>query len=180
MRTRRSNTRAQELRRAKRWLAKHGIGSLPPKQRAETGESLEPQRSDWLAGPDRPSLPTHLRGGGRTRVVSYSWADSLEAWEEWMSEAGRAFLPVNGGGELTLEQVEKQARLQHVLEFLLPMHVDLLFARFAEQRTLDDIAEEFGISRQAVIKRLRVAVQDLKREIAAHWNDPLSIEEALE
>lgn len=162
--------RRAELRSAARWIAKHGIGSLPGR-RLTTGESASQERSDWLGGRDRIETGT---GGSHSKFVSYGQFPTLEAWEDWMLDTGQKYVPLVGGATPSgLEQVEKRARMAHVLSFLLPEHQELLFERHVKQRTLDDIAAEHCVTRQAIIKRLKVAEQDFKRAFGQHWNDPV-------
>lgn len=163
--------RAAELRRAERFITKHGIGNLP-KRRSETGESADYERSDWLGGADR------IQAGvtGRRNLVSYSQFDTLDAWENWMLDTDQGYSPLVGGATPSgLEQVEKRARMAHVLSFMLPAHQELLFERHVRGRTLDDIAAEHFVTRQAIIKRLKVAEQDFRKFFGEHWNDPVDV-----
>ena len=165
-------TTRKELRAAKRFLSKHGIGSLPG-PRSPTGESAGDQRSGYFAGFDRADTG---ETGGR-RLVSYDGFPTLEAWEDWMVSQGHQYQPMVGGAHPTqMEQLEKRARMKHVLSYMLPDHIELLHARHVEGRTLDDIGKEHGVSRQAIIKRLRTAEADFRRYFAEHWLDELDPE----
>lgn len=166
-----------EQRHAEKWIAKHGVGSLPGPRR-DNGESASQERSDWLSGADRGQ--TGATGGSRS-LTSYDQFDTPEAWEDWMLDAGNPYLPLVGGSvaEATMDQLEKRARMRNVLSRLLPAHVELLFERHVRGRTLDDIAEEHFVTRQAIIKRLRVAEQDFRREFGLHWLDHVEVDQEL-
>lgn len=98
-----------------------------------------------------------------------------------MLAEGLNYQPLVGAGTLTLEQLEKRARMRHVLTFMLPLHVELLMERYVVGggRTLDDLAAEHCVTRQAIIKRLKVAEQDFRRLFAEHWNDDIDWKEQL-
>jgi len=162
-------------------VKKHGIGSLPGR-RFPNGETAEPQRiGAGGAGAEGGSSSDGLARKHR-EDVSYSWHDTLDAWEQWLIATGQSYLPLVGGagGPTTLEQLEKRARMRHVLSFMLPMHVELLYAVHVEGRTQSDVAEEFCITQQAVSKRLAVAEQDFRREFGNHWNDDIDIDLSVE
>lgn len=172
--SRHANARAAELRKAERWIKKHGIGNVPGR-RTEVGETDTQERSEWLGGADRISSGT---GGSHSKFVSYSQFDTLEAWEDWMLTDGMRYTPLVGGATpSSLDIIEKRARMAHVLTFLPPEHVELLFERHVRQRTLDSIAAEHYVTRQAIIKRLKVAEQDFRRAFGEHWNDPIDWKE---
>ena len=78
-----------------------------------------------------------------------------------------------GHSGMTTEQLEKLLRMQGVYAAMRSEDVAILQSRFLEQRTLQEIAEQEGVSPQAVDKRVRKAVQNFKRAFAAHWNDPI-------
>lgn len=171
----------EELREAQQFIEKHGVGELPG-PRFANGESSDSQRSDLFGGADRANSKT---GGSHSKFVrmevqgpgfSSDWT-----WEEWMQERGVDYTPLVGGSTETLEQLEKRARMRHVLTFMLPLHVELLMERYVVGggRTLDDLAAEHCVTRQAIIKRLKVAEQDFRRLFAEHWNDDIDWKEYL-
>lgn len=71
------------------------------------------------------------------------------------------------------EQVEMQYRMDAVFRAMRHRDVDVLERRYVGLATLDDIAEQLGITRQAVLKRLEAAKANFKVAFAQHWNDPL-------
>lgn len=77
------------------------------------------------------------------------------------------------GGGLTLEQVEKQLRMANVFRHLSDDDIIVLLRRHVEAMTFDEMAEELKVSRQAVLKRVQVAEQNLRREFGNHWLDPI-------
>lgn len=173
---------ARDVRReAERFIKKHGVGGLPGR-RFDNGESAERQTVGAHHGDaSRPSrddgddLPRHHR-----EHTSYSQFESLDAWESWLIDEGVEYAAVVGQGHATLEQLEKRARMRHILTFLLPMHIDLLFAVHVEGRTESEVAKEFGVTQQAISKRLKVAEQDFRRAFGEHWNDPIDIDLSVE
>lgn len=74
---------------------------------------------------------------------------------------------------MTLLQVEKQLRMRHVLDGLPQASVALLVKRHVSHMTLQAIAEEEGVTPQAVAKRLETANRDFKVSFAERWLDPL-------
>jgi DNA-directed RNA polymerase specialized sigma24 family protein len=77
---------------------------------------------------------------------------------------------------LTVTQVELQLRMSHVLKQMPDEEVDLLQRRYAGLETLEEIASDLGVSRQAATGRVETALQNLRRAFAEHWNDPVDLE----
>lgn len=159
--------RAVEAKAASRWLKRNpGLGSLPPKphKRSDTGESLA--RESVL----RDYSPSVLRMGV-TRVL----VEDPELLSEWENRAEKdptaRFEPLMRSPQLTEDEQERRERMEHVMSFLLPDHVNLLHMRYVERLTLDAIAKECGVTRPAVVQRLNTAKQDFRRAYGQHYAD---------
>jgi hypothetical protein len=172
--------REREAREAAQWAAKHGGGDLPGR-RSETGETDTPQpvrRSKGKPGftPDG-ELPREHRD-----PVSYSAFGTIEEFEDALIESGTSYRPLVTHSmpginiEDSLSRLGKASQLHHCLSFLEKDRVDLLFKRHVERMTLDAIAGEEGVSRQAIIKRLRTAEKHLRDAITEHWDDEVTWE----
>lgn len=164
--------RRKEERQAQRWVDKQGVGALPGR-RTETGETAAPQRVGHHGDPTQgglrdPDLPRKHRDD-----VSYDTFGSLSEYEDWLLAHGNEYLPLvsSAQGEPTLDTLEKRARMHHVLTSCDPVRVELLYRRHVEQMTLEGLAVEYGVSRQAIAKRLDVAEAEFRGAFADHWND---------
>lgn len=162
----------KERKAAERFAEKHGIGSLPGR-RLETGETAHQQQ---VGHHGNPGVPTGREEGVPRRHrddVSYSIFDSMEQYEDWLLDTGMNYIPMTASGQPapSMDQLEKRARMNHVLDFLDPGRVELLQWRHVENMTLQEIANQEGVSKQAILKRLQVAEADFKAAFAEHWND---------
>lgn len=110
------------------------------------------------------------------RVVMSGSADDLDYWTE---STGRSGTVIAGSSGVSLSQLDAQQRVAYCLSFLKPKHQELLRARFMEGRTLEDIAADEGVSRQAIHQRLATAEAEFVRVVGEHWLDlsTLRIEE---
>lgn len=110
------------------------------------------------------------------RVISFGSADDLDSWAEGTGRGGSVLAGMSG---VSLSQLDAQQRVAHCLSFLKPKHRELLRARFMEGRTLEDIAADEGVSRQAIHQRLATAEAEFIRAVGEHWLDlsTLRIEE---
>lgn len=178
--------RTEEKDEAARWLADHpGLGSFPGK-RSETGESDEEDRFAGLSGENSGHSDHNdpgLRGHGHLSMNSITNYDNeagdLEQWEQWHLDNGSALTFLGRSPSLTPEQLVTRAHVEHVLTFLLPDHRELLVRHHGMRETQDALAADFGISRQAIQQRLRVAEEDFRRAFEAHINDPVNLGEVL-
>lgn len=145
----------RERRKAERWLKRHGSGS----------------RASMLSGSDAPGTAQHAS------IVSIDQHGTVDDWEQGMLEDGEWYLPLVGQRqELSPDEEERRLRLEYVLQFLLPVHVELLRMRHVEQMTLEAMGREFSCSHVNIIKRLKVAEQNFRRAYGQHYED----EEALD
>lgn len=102
------------------------------------------------------------------RVVMFGSADDLDAWAE-ATGRGTGVLAARSG--VSLFQLDAQQRVTYCLSKMKPEHQELLRARYMEGRTLEDIAADMGVSKQAVHQRIQVAHSDFHRTVGLHWND---------
>jgi hypothetical protein len=87
------------------------------------------------------------------------------------AEQARTY-PLFGGG-LSVDQVEKQYRMENVLGAMRPGDVSVLVDRHVEHQTLDTMASSTGVSRQAVLKRIQMAEVNFLLAFDQHWMDPI-------
>lgn len=179
--------RAAEKADAARFITKEGVGNLPGK-RSETGESAGRQT---VGHSSNPTQADGAEAGGLPRKhrddLSYDAYRRLtedgepslggaEAFEEDHPEARFLMVGVAIGG-LDYDEMEKRARMNHVYSFLREPQVDILRKWGIEGMTLEAIAEEEGVSKQAVHKRLTKAKAAFVLAYEAHWNDfPVEVE----
>lgn len=78
---------------------------------------------------------------------------------------------------MSLEQVVKMLRMRHCLSFIRPDQAELLYWKYIEAMTYDEIAELLGSTRVTAFKRTRTAKRDLVREVRDHWNDDLDLDQ---
>lgn len=78
---------------------------------------------------------------------------------------------------LALEQVVKMLRLRHCMSFLRPEQVDLLYRKYIESQSYDELGEQLETTRQAAFQRVRTARRDLVRAVRDHWNDDLDLDQ---
>lgn len=133
------------------------------------GESCDHQRTEYFTGVDRA-----WRGINNTpQRTIYSLEDDRRA--ENRSErfdAGTRWVVLSGHDKLLdLREAFIATHLRHVMGYLLPDHVLLLTQRYVEQLELLELAEERGITYQAVQQRIEVALQDFRREFGLHGLD---------
>lgn len=163
-----------ELREAQEFIAEHGIGNLPG-QRFENGESSGRQTAG--ASGSYSTQGREDEDGGLPRRhrddVSYDTFGSLSEYEDWLLDNGKGYLPLVGGQQPqpTLRELEKRSRMNHVFSFMQPRHIELLYWRHVEGMTLQEIADQEHVSRQAIHSRLKVAEREFKVSFAEHWND---------
>jgi len=164
--------REREQRQAQRWVEKHGVGSMPGR-RSETGESAG---SDQLSR--HRAARDELGREHRDPVYYESLPGGLAGLEEDFAATGRLFEPIMGLAQPapTLRQLEKRSRMNHVFSFMLAAHIELLYWRHVEGMTLQEIADQEHVSRQAIHSRLKVAEREFRAAFAAHWNDDVTWE----
>lgn len=171
--------RQNEKRRASRFIERHGIGSLPGR-RSETGESAGRQSVGHHGDPTRPSRALEDGGVARTHrdVLSYdALPGGLAAYEDRMADergGNDTFNPLVSpyiGAPPNQDELEKRARMNHVFSFMREDQVDLLYWKHVEGMTLQAIADQEGVSRQAIHKRLRRAEAAFAQVHEDHWND---------
>ena len=147
----------RERRKAERWLRRHG------------GDITEGSRSAMFSGRDRVASGSSAQ---HASIVSIDQHGTVDEWEQAMVESGEWYLPLVGQRqELTADEEERRSRIEYVLQFLLPVHVELLRMRHVERMTLENMAEEFSCSHPNVIKRLKVAEQNFRRAYGQHYED---------
>lgn len=177
--------RAAEKDAAAAFIAEHEVGSLPG-QRSETGESSGRQtvgpgrlrEDDGLARLHRDTLSVD---GYERLDHDYSFSSGAastpaEQFEEDHPEA-RFLVVAQAMGSLDYDEVEKRARMNHVYSFLAESQVDILRKWGIEGMTLEAIATEEGVSKQAVHKRLTKAKAAFVSAYEQHWNDETLTEE---
>lgn len=161
---------------AARWVAQNDLGSLPGK-RLDNGESAGRQRTGHSSNPTsaRPTddLPRRHRDD-----VSYDAVGGAAEFEQHMVDNGGLFLPLVGMATPlpSFEFLERRARMHHVLSYLSPAQVSVLERKHLEQLTLQEIADEDGVSRQAVHKKLKRAESAFREAFRLHWSDELPLE----
>ena len=193
----------REVSRARRWLSHHDVGALPgrrlengesaSKERSSMftgpGQGTELRASsargivsiyqhdgsfeDWeRAQHGRRSQYIAEQTSPTGRRLQNLGAISRARWDEGLYEPLVGRLP-GQPNHVTKDDLERRDRLEHVMSFLLPEHAELLLERHAERRTLDAIAKDRCVTRQAIIKRLRTAEQDFRKHFGERFNDPL-------
>lgn len=116
-----------------------------------------------------PNLP-HYRSERHVSIEAVAArANSPTALEE-MNEVR----PLGQEGR-SLIQVEKHLRMRHVLDRMDPDDVEVLVAFLVNRQTQQEVAREYGVSQQAVSKRLRTARANFLVAFGEHWNDPLDL-----
>jgi hypothetical protein len=163
--------RAATEEAAAAWAAQHQLGNLPG-QRSETGESSGRQS----VAPGRLRQDDGLARQHRDPTSIDSYPGGAAQYEEDHPEA--RFLVVTASlGALDYDEVEKRARMNHVYSFLRDEQVDVLRKWGIEGMTLEAIALEEGVSKQAVHKRLGKAKAAFVAAYEAHWDDDTLTEE---
>ncbi len=171
-----------EARRAARFIERHGVGSLPGK-RSETGESSG--RQSLGHGGDSTVGDRQADDGGLGRKhrdpVSYDSMGGLAHYEDWLLDSNIGYLPLVGtdAPPPTVEDMERRARMHHVFSYLKAEHVFVLERKHLERMTLQEIADEDGVSRQAIHKRLKKAEDAFRVAFVTHWNDEVPLGEGL-
>lgn len=131
-----------------------------------------------FSGPDKATTGKN-EAEGRSRgssrpVSSLSANDTVDEWEQSKIHGQQAYTPLVGRRQnLSPVELDRRKRIEHVLTFLLPMHVDLLLMRHFQEMTLEGMAEEMKCSHVNVLKRLRVAEQDFRKQYGQHYEDDL-------
>lgn len=82
--------------------------------------------------------------------------------------------PIGGHG-LNMRSLTTILRVRHCLSFLPPEQAALLWQRYVEHRTLDDLATQHGITRQAVFQRGETSKAAFVVAVTEHWNDPIDL-----
>jgi RNA polymerase sigma factor (sigma-70 family) len=72
----------------------------------------------------------------------------------------------------TLEDRRLSVRMERLLERMKPDQADILRRVYYERATQQQIADDLGVSQQAVNQRVRTAERNLKLVIAEHGGDP--------
>lgn len=142
---------------------KGSLRAVRRKMRAEKRQAERWLATNWQLVEERPS---------DDRVLMFGSSDDLDAWAEGTGRSGNV---VSARSGVTLHQLDAQQRVAHCLSKLKPEHQELLRARYMEGRTLEDIAAELGITRQAVHQQLTVAHSEFHRTVGQHWNDVAGI-----
>jgi hypothetical protein len=166
-----------EHRRAVRFVNRQGVGSLPG-SRLPNGESAGRQQVGHHGNASAGSGKADPGLGRKHRdTVSYDSFGGAGGFEEMLVEQGAGYTPLVGrpSPPPSVEDLERRARMHHVLSFLPDAYVLVLERKHLEQMTLQAIADEDGVSRQAVHKRLRKAEQLFAEMYEDHWNDDLPV-----
>ena len=199
----------KEQRQAARWAEKNGVGSMPGRRAENGESDVREKSTLFsgtvvvrvclcdhlIADHDEKTLACLICSDctsatwdvekgktpeARKRVYSLDGHDSLDDWEQHQLKVGTRYTVLAGGStELGPDELATRAKVTHVMEFILPMHVELLNMRHVEQLTWEAMAAEFGCSYQAVQDRLRVAEQDFHRLWDKHSDDPIDWKDAL-
>lgn len=106
------------------------------------------------------------------RVILFGTADELDQWAEGTGRGGSILAGMSG---VSLSQLDAQQRVAHCLSFLKEEHQELLRERYMEGRTLEEIAADAGVTRQAIHQRLSTAESEFIRSVAEHWLDLTSL-----
>lgn len=154
--------RSRPPRDARRWYAKHGFDVIPEdwgKRDQETGEGLENAGNAYWGERNRSDRVT--RRGFESEFVWFENAGQLRAL--WTSRTD-----------------EEREVLEALEDFFTPYiallpkeKASVLDQYLGQRRTQEQIADERGVSQQAVSKQLRAAFRALVRRIAqdAHSHD---------
>jgi hypothetical protein len=168
--------REEERRAAEKFIAEHELGNIPPEpggnQRFDTGESAGRQS----VAPGRQREDDGLPRMHRDPTSLDSYPGGAVRFEEDHPEARFMVLGAAMGG-LDYDEVDKRARMNHVYSFLAERQVDILRRWGIEGMTLEQMAAEDGVTKQAVHKRLTKARAAFMKAYEAHWNDETLTEE---
>lgn len=104
--------------------------------------------SDWL-------------GSGKGQVLSIN--PGRMAFEDW--EESERPVPLFGVGNRTPAQQRLRDDVDEVLEKLLPRHREVIREYFWERLTLEEMAKERGVTRQAVHQQLQTALRKFRKEV---------------
>jgi hypothetical protein len=164
-------TLEEERRAAEKWIAKHGVGSLPG-QRSETGESSGRQHLNLgRLRDDEGGLPRKHR-----EDISYDAYDGgAEMFEQ--DHPGARWL-VGMGNEPTEGELVTRSQVHHVLSMMLPDQVALLYERYLEDggSSLAQMGAAHGVSKQAMHKRVTRATRAFRELWEAHKDDDITWE----
>lgn len=172
--------RTNEARRAARFIERHGLGSLPGR-RSETGESSGRQSVGHAANPTQAGRRDDSLPRSHRDVLSYdALPGGLQAYEDQVADGGTThFNPLVSpyiAAPPGADEMEQRARMHHVFAFMRPDQVELLYWKHVEGMTLQAIADQEGVSRQAIHKRLRRADEAFRQAHEDHWqDDPLPV-----
>jgi len=156
----------EERRAAEKWIAKHGVGSLPG-QRSDTGESSGRQS----VGPGR----LHDDDSGLPRKhredVSYDAGYGGAAFFE--EEHPNARWLVAQMSEPTEGELVTRSKVHHILSMLPKEQVELLYEWALEDggKSFAELGAAHGVSKQAMHKRVGRAVDAFKALWDAHAED---------
>ena len=105
------------------------------------------KKSDWI-------------GAGKGQVYSINPEGmSQDAWEN--AERPEPLYPTH----LTQSQVELRDNVDEIMAKLHPRYRELLREYFWERMTLEEMAEERGVTRQAVHQQMQTAIKKFRKEV---------------
>lgn len=110
---------------------------------------------------DQQDNSSHWLGTGKGQVLSINPGEM--AFEEW--EEAETPQPLFGTGTRTPEQQRLRDSVDEVLAKLHPKYQELLRAYYWERQTLEEMAAERGITRQAVHQQLETAKRKFRKEV---------------
>lgn len=166
-------TLEEERRAAEKWIAKHGVGSLPG-QRSETGESSGRQTAGaarWRS--ETGGLPRQHRDN-----VSYdAYEGGAEQFE--LDNPGARWL-VGTAGEPTEGELVTRSQVHHVLQLMPAEQVALLYERYLEDggSSLAEMGKAHGVTKQAMHKRVARATRAFRELWDAHKDDDVLWDES--
>lgn len=106
------------------------------------------------------------------RLLSFGSSDDLDSWAEGTGRGGSVLAGMSGA---SLSQLDTQQRVTHCLLFVKDEYRELLRQKYIEGRTLEDIAADEGVSRQAIHQRLSTAEGEFIKAVGEHWFDLTSL-----
>lgn len=111
--------------------------------------------------PQEYSEVSDYLGSGKGRVLSINPGGM--AFEDW--EEAELPSPLFGLGERTPAQARLRDEVDEVLLKLAPKYRELIREYFWERLTLEEMAAERGVTRQAVHQQLQTALRKFRKEV---------------
>ncbi len=106
------------------------------------------------------SLPSDWLGSGKGRVLSINPGTmTFDDWEQ--AELPETLYPT----QLDSDQLQLRDEVDQVLDKLSPKHQELIRSYFWERLTLEEMAAERGVTRQAVHQQLQTALKAFRKEM---------------